>query len=347
MAGRDGMKMPSILPSTRLAIQAAASGLVALIFVDMVDLERPYWVVLTAIVVMVGSVGETLSKSIDRTVGTLVGLAVGIIVYSATVQVGFPAIILLVVAVPSVIFFKFASYRMMIVALTILLVFLFRLGDATDALLIARLVDTAIGAAIATVVSVAVLPIPTRKPVVETVDAYIEALQVMVHDSLQAVVAGQWNKAIDAKANALRASEANLERLADSLRVESALLGRSGRLARGALSLLPVLGGHVDNIVQASEPAARSGLGPDLAADLRTIDQQISDNLDRFRDALVTGDSQTIPRLDAPTGRIEEALAPKLSENPAMRGRVMTMLNTILALRRLNRGLRHATESLD
>jgi hypothetical protein len=338
------MKLPTILPSTRLAIQVAASGLVALIFVDIVNLERPYWVVLTAVVVMVGTFGETLTKSIDRTVGTLVGLAIGVAIYWTAIQIRFPTIILLVVAMPSVIFFKFASYRLMIVALTILLVFLFLLGGATDGLLIARLVDTAIGAAIATVVSLAVLPIPTRKPVVQTVDAYVAALKTMVQDSLRALAAGEWDEAIDKRANALRGSEADLERLAESLKIESALIGGSGQLARGAMSLLPVLRGHVDSIVQACEPAARSGLGPEIAPDLKAIDQLVSANLDRLRDALVTGAKQTIPRLDAPAGRIEDALAPKLSENPATRRDVMTVLNAILALRRLNRGLRHAVE---
>jgi Fusaric acid resistance protein-like len=338
------MKMPAILPSTRLAIQVGASALVALAFVDEVDLERPYWVVLTAVIVMVGSFGETLARSIDRTVGTLLGLLAGFAIYWAATSLSIPGIVLLAVSAPCVIFFKFASYRLFVVAITVLLVFLFRLGGGDDALLIARLVDTAIGAAIATVVSLAVLRIPTLKPVTTTIDAYVEALKAMVHDSLGAVVAGEWSEAIDSRANALRDSETGLERLIDALKMESALLGGGGRVARGALSLLPIVRWHVDTMIQAAEPAALCGLGPEIAEELKSIDARIAANLELLRQALETGVQQPVPRLDDYAERIETTLAPKLAEGAGTRRDVMTVLNVILALRRLNRGIRHAME---
>jgi|GEM_PF-3211886 len=336
-----------LLPSTRLAIQVAVSTLVAVLFVDVVDVERPYWIVLTAIVVMVGTVGETMAKSIDRTIGTVLGIAIGIAVYWGTVKLGIPGVVLLFLAGPSIVFFKFASYRLMILALTMMLAFLFLAGGATDAILFARIIDTIIGAVIATIVSFAVLPIPTRQPAIETIDSYVADMKATVHECLEAVAADKWSYTVEARSAALRETEATLEQLATSLRAESALFGGSGALAHGALALIPVMRGHIESILEASQPAAESGLGPLIAAQLTEISLLVCANLDRFRDALVTGSNETIPRLDAPTKAIEEALKPRLIEASTEKRAVMTVLNLILALRRLNRGLRHAVERSD
>lgn len=336
-----------LLPSTRLAVQVAAAVLLSIVIVNVIALERPFWVILTAIVVMVGTVGETLTKSMDRVAGTLVGLVTGVVIYWAAARADLPGVVPLLISGPAIVFFRFASYRLMIIALTVLLVCLFRIGGTSDALLVARLVDTAIGAAISAVVSIAVLPIPTRGPATETVHTYVAALKTIVQESLQAVAQEKWSSAIDARADAIRSSEADLQRLAEALRAESALIGGSGALARGALTVLPALRGHVDSLVQACEPAASRGPGSDLAEQLTDIARLIAENFDRVEKSLVSRQTDAIPRLDDPTRRIEELLAPKLSGTQGARDDVMVMLNVVLAARRLNRGLRHAMEVMD
>jgi Fusaric acid resistance protein-like len=340
------MTQPKMLPSTRLAIQVAMSAVIAVLLVDAISLERPYWVVLTATLVMVGTVGETLAKSIDRTLGTLLGLLAGAVIYWTATLIKIPHLALLIVSVPCVIFFKFISYRMMIVGLTVALVFLFRLGGADNALLFARLADTAIGAAIAAFVSIAVLPIRTRQPAIEIVDAYIARLAAAIHDSIAAVVEGGWQDSIEATADSARNAEADLHALIDALKVESALIASSGQVARNALLVLPILRGHVESLVQACQSAATGAPGREIAGELSAIDRQLSDNLRLVRNRLVSGTEQEIPRLEDYFRKIDATLAPQLSESSQTRHDIMRVLNVLLALRRLNRGLRHAMESI-
>jgi len=337
--------LPAMMPSTRLAIQAAASAFAAIVFVSLVDLDRPYWVILTAVVVMVGSAGETLAKSIDRTVGTLIGLVIGVSIYGLAVLVGLPAPILLAIAAPSTVFLRFASYRLMVVAITTTVVLLLEIGGASGSLIFARLVDTVIGAAIAVTTSFLVLRLPTRRPVFETIGSYDTALAAMVHESLEAVIAGHWSSEIDARANLLRGSDADFGRLADALRMESALIG-GGQAARTALAVLPVLRGHVDVVTEAAQTAAQTGLGGDIAEALRAADRQIAANLNLLRDALETGEPRDIPRLDDIYRQIEARLKPRLQEGAAARRDVVAVMNVMLALRRLNRGLRNVMTGL-
>ena len=333
--------MPTMLPSTRLAIQAGVSALAAVIFVNFVSLDRPYWVILTAVVVMVGTAGETLTKSIDRTLGTLLGLITGIAVYWVTALAHLPAIVLLLFTAPSVVFLRFANYRLMVTAITASVVWLLELGGATQSLIFARLVDTAIGAVIGVSTSFLILRLPTRRPVLETIEAYNKTLATMVHGSLQAVIDGRWRVAIDSKANQLRDSDADFERLVEALRAESTFIG-GGDVARAALTILPLLRGHVDMIIQAAQAATASGLGKVIATELQDVDRQIAANLDAVQSALETGRSQEIPTLDKYYEAIQERLLPKLKEGPEIRRGVVAILDVMLALRRLNRSLRNA-----
>jgi uncharacterized membrane protein YccC len=333
--------MPTMLPSTRLAIQAGASALAAVIFVNLVSIERPYWVILTAVVVMVGTAGETLTKSIDRTLGTLFGLIAGIAVYWVTGLAHLPVVVLLLFTAPSVVFFRFANYRLMVTAITASVVWLLELGGATQSLLFVRLFDTAIGAVIGVTTSFLILRLPTRRPVLETIEAYKSTLAAMIHGSLQAVIDGRWSGAIDSKANQLRGLDADFDRLVESLRAESAFIG-GGDVARAAVTILPVLRGHVEMILQAAQAATASGLGKGIAAELQEVDRQIAANLDAVHSALETGRSQEIPTLDRYYEAIEERLLPKLKEGQEVRRDVVAILNVMLALRRLNRSLRNA-----
>lgn len=340
---------PQILPSTRLAIQATAAVGLAISLVDLVGIERPYWVMLTAVVVMVGSIGETLSKSIDRTAGTLFGLATGIIIYAAAEWISFPTIILLAMATATMVFFVFVNYRLMVVALSIMLVILFRLGGADDMLLLVRLYDTAIGALIAGVVSIVVLPIPTRRPALATIATYVDDLKTTIHDAIDAIIKGEWSGAIDDNAERLRRSETNFTALANALRAESVVFGGHGRNARQALAVLPVLRGYVDAIVEAAKPAADCGLGQHVADQLSGIDRAIATNLDVLR-TVCTGESTSqLAVLDRYMEEIEAQLSPKLLAPPLTDGAearrdVMTLQNALLTLRRFNQGIRHTVE---
>lgn len=336
----------SLLPSTRLAIQVAAAGVLSALFVDVVGVERPYWVMMTAVLVMVGSVGETLAKALDRTVGTLLGLVAGLLLHAAAGAVGIPDPVLLLGSVAGMVFFQFVSYRLMVVMLTVMLVVLFRMGGADDGVLLARLYDTALGAAIAGLVSLVVLPIPTQRPVKAAIEAYLAVLATVTDRALAGIIAGRWEESAEGRAEDLRTSEATFETMGSALRLQSALIGGRGRRARLAEAVLPSLRGHVEALVEAARPAAQGGLGREVAGDLEAVRTLIASNLDSVRAALVDGRPATVEPLTKLYGRIEGRLAPRLVQDPAGRHEVIVLLNALLALRRLNRALHHVATEL-
>jgi hypothetical protein len=180
----------------------------------------------------------------------------------------------------------------------------------------------------------------------KTIEAFEKTLTAMVHDSLRAVAGGKWNAEIDSKADQLRGSDSEFERLAGALRIESALIG-GGEIARTALAVLPVLRGHVDTIMQVAQSAAESGLGPLIAEELDDVDRQISANLDVVRESIMSGKAGDIPRLDPYVGRIEAKLTSKLAEDGNARRNVAEILNLVLALRRLNRSMHAAMAQIE
>lgn len=330
-----------LLPSTRLAIQVAVAGAVSALVVNQFGLERPYWVMMSAVLVMVGSVGETFARGLDRTVGTLLGIVAGIGFDALAVRLGVWELPLLAAAIAATAFLQFVSYRAMISALTVSLVILFRLGGAEDSVLLARLLDTAIGAAIAGLTSLMILPIPTQRPVKAAIDAYVGSLAALVDQALVALTSGTWDEAAQASPEALRSSEASFESLADALRLQMSLIGGGGRTAGLAHAALPALRSHAESLADAARAAAPGGVGAAVAGELSEARRTVADNLRAIGAALTGGGTARITPLDPVLQRIEEALSPRLLSDPGRRGDIVLFLNAMLALRRLNRALRH------
>src|ERR1051325_3611233 len=61
----------------RLTLRMSAAGLITFAVAEFLGLERDYWAVLTAVIVMQASVGGSLKAMIDRFVGTIGGAGWG------------------------------------------------------------------------------------------------------------------------------------------------------------------------------------------------------------------------------------------------------------------------------
>lgn len=330
-----------LLPSTRLAVQVAAAGALSALVVDQFGLERPYWVMMSAVLVMVGSVGETLAKGLDRTVGTLLGIIAGIGFDAVATRLGVPELPVLAAAIAATAFQQFVSYRAMIAALTVALVILFRLGGADDSVLLARLTDTAIGAAIAGLTSLLILPIPTQRPVKAAIDAYLGSLAAMIDKALAALASGVWNDTAQPTPEALRTTEASFEDLSDALRLQMSLIGGRGRMARIAHAALPALRSHAESVADAARAAASAHVGGAVSEELSDARRTLADNLAVISVALTDGRSAPVSPLDPILQRMEQVLSPRFAADAGTRGDVILFLNAMLALRRFNRALRH------
>ncbi|HEV7624541.1 MAG TPA: FUSC family protein [Amnibacterium sp.] len=131
---------------------------VAELAMQLLPLDQPYWVLLTAAVVLKPDFGSVFARGLQRTLGTFVGVLIGSAVL-VTVPRG--PLLLIPVAVFALLFPFGASrnFGMLSTFLTPLVLLLVEFGGATTAGVAAgRLIDTAIGAAI--VLLVGYLPWP-------------------------------------------------------------------------------------------------------------------------------------------------------------------------------------------
>lgn len=150
-----------LLLTTRQAIQAAIAAALAIVAGELISSSRYYWAVIATFVAFAGTstVGEMMRKEASRIAGTVVGLLVA--VGLANVTAGNSGIALAVILL--CIFFAFSlqtlSYGAMIFFITVLLGQLYGLMKVfSDALMLVRLTETLVGAAIGVVVSQVVLP---------------------------------------------------------------------------------------------------------------------------------------------------------------------------------------------
>src|SRR4051812_15756266 len=70
-----------LLPTTRMGLRAAAATVASLLLTRLVVLERPYWVILTAVILVNDTWGESIRKSWLRLAMTVSGCLVGWLLY--------------------------------------------------------------------------------------------------------------------------------------------------------------------------------------------------------------------------------------------------------------------------
>jgi uncharacterized membrane protein YccC len=69
----DKKNLPSIMHTIRTAVAATASVIIA----RLVQMPEAYWAAIATLVVMQGTLGATLTLSVDRIVATAVGASIG------------------------------------------------------------------------------------------------------------------------------------------------------------------------------------------------------------------------------------------------------------------------------
>lgn len=160
--------LPGMSPNLRLAIQAALAVGLAMVVGRAISPVRWYWAVLAAFVVFAraSTVGETLSRAWQRVLGTIVGVAAGLLV-ARLVGHDVPLAILLGLVALFVAYYLLSIYYAgMIAAITAALALLYEeMGAPVPGLMELRLLETAAGAVIGVVVAAVVFPVHSRERV--------------------------------------------------------------------------------------------------------------------------------------------------------------------------------------
>ncbi|MEW2390889.1 FUSC family protein [Streptomyces venezuelae] len=167
--------------TTRQAVQAAAGGAFALAAGQLLSGERWYWAVGATWWVFVNTTsrGETVVRSFRRVLGTLIGMAAGLVLVVPLEGAPVPSALLVAVGVFGIFYTAAVSYTWMMLSVTVLAGSLYGLLGVLDASLLGlRLAETGIGALGAVLAVLIVLPITTHA----TTEAWIEKALHCVHD---------------------------------------------------------------------------------------------------------------------------------------------------------------------
>jgi len=166
--------------TTRQAVQAVAGGAFALAAGQVLSEQRWYWAVGATwwVFVNTASSGETLVRSFRRVLGTVIGIALGLVVAVPLHGAPVPSAVIVAVSVFGIFYTAAVSYTWMMLAVTVMAGVLYGLLGVLDpALLALRVTETGAGALGAALAVLLVLPVTTHA----TTHAWIERALRCVH----------------------------------------------------------------------------------------------------------------------------------------------------------------------
>lgn len=154
------MKLKS---TTKMAIQAALAIAIAEVVSALLSLERGYWIPLTAMALTMQTWGESIKRALERVSMTIIGGLVGTGLYFLLPANQWLIITLLLIFVFLTLYLLPIVYLAAVFFLTCFVVFLFALiGEWTVTILMARIVETILGAGIALMVGAGFFPLRTN-----------------------------------------------------------------------------------------------------------------------------------------------------------------------------------------
>ncbi len=177
-SGRHRGERVALAPYTRTAIQMGVAVGAAIALGDVLSGRRFYWAVIAAFITFMGAnnSGEQARKAIFRVLGTVVGIGVGSLVVQAVGHNPTWSIAIILVSLFLGFYLMRINYAFMVIGVTVMVSQLYvQLGEFSNSLLLLRLEETALGAAVAIAVVTVVLPLRTRR-----------VLRVAMRDHLQA-----------------------------------------------------------------------------------------------------------------------------------------------------------------
>lgn len=248
--------------TTRQAIQVAVASGLAILAGHALSGHRYYWALIAVFVTFTGTAtrAESVRKAVYRLVGTLAGLVVAMLL--AHVTAGHPPLVLGVIV--GSVFCGFylirISYAFMIFFITIMVAQLYNvLGEYSNQLLVLRLEETAIGAAIGIAVALAFLPLSTRDTVRTARDNVLHTLAealTRIADSLDETAPGGQGQE-DSDGEEMPELEELARQLDDNVRQldlvatpfsRPAMWGNNGRHVRYRLTRFAAIAGNIRTI---------------------------------------------------------------------------------------------------
>ncbi len=252
---QEGLTLPRYV---RTAIQMALAVGVATAVGDAFDPPRFYWAVIAVFVSFTGTNTsfEQVRKAVLRVAGTFLGILVGSVIAFRVGTGVWPDVVVILVSLFAGLYLFRVNYGFFVVGLTVMLTMLYeQLGEYSAALLVQRLEETAIGAAVAAAVSLVVLPLHTTTVLDVAVDEQLAAVGDAVRHAAAALV-GDPGMSEGGIADAVRRVDAGFQAIV-STAAPLRYLGASGRAAQRIVVAAGALRHYTRNLAHDVPAAGR------------------------------------------------------------------------------------------
>lgn len=270
---------------TRLAIQAAAGTVLAIVGGELLSDRRWYWAVITVFVMFSNtqSRGDVLVKTLRRLAGTVAGVLAGIGLVWLVGDAHLLKLALLPLAIFLTFYFFTDRYDAMIFFLTVVLALLYSLtGRFTPSVLWLRLEETAIGAAAGLLVAALLLPHGTYDHARRQFGLLLDAAEAVVREAVTSLIEGD-RRSLRAP---VRAFDAASQSLRDAMEPLHLFPIRRHRAVREALdNNLQACGLWLHELALAAHDAD-SPASSEACLDLCRARDRFADRVGRMRDQL-------------------------------------------------------------
>ncbi|HEX4831942.1 MAG TPA: FUSC family protein [Trebonia sp.] len=322
--GGGWLERVRLAPYARIAIQLGIASGVAIVAGDAMSGRRFYWALLAAFITFMGAntAGEQIRKSLFRVVGTLVGVVIGSLLAHAVGDMVWLQIVIVLVSLFIGLYLFRINYTFMTIGITVMVSQLYvELDEFSNNLLLLRLGETAVGAAVAILTILLVLPLHIRRVARVAARQQLEALADLADrctDRLAdpASVAGS---DLELRAAARRVDTAYQALVATVWPMRTPLFGRLAPQIAGFMTTAVASRHYARNLVlDASTRSADTGLDAASMAALAVARQQLAASVAAVTVALAPAAGDAVPESAAPGVAAPGVAAPA---GPAPAGR--------------------------
>ncbi|MCK6255634.1 FUSC family protein [Fictibacillus sp. KIGAM418] len=276
-------------PTTKKAIQALIAGGLSIVLGHIYSPAHQYWILLSCFVVLLGTetVGRTLVKAVQRSVGTFLGAIAGFII--ALYLTGIQDIILLFICVFLAFYLLPISYTLMMFWITMLLALMYDilLGGINEQLMAARVIDTVAGVGLGFAVSALVYPQRTRDKVTTSTVEYLNSLKEYVDNYIDRF--REKHSAFNLADHALELDQLLQTLIDDASPLYRGWFGQSG--IQQQLTVLTAINFYAKHLVASSTRKSQLNTDEKFEELINHVQLSLTDNIEALS-AVIRGEGQ-------------------------------------------------------
>ena len=283
-----------LAPYARISIQMGIAISGAIIAGDALSGRRFYWAVIAAFVTFMGAntAGEQIRKSSFRIAGTFVGVIVGsVLAHLVADRVGWQIAVILVSLFLGLYLFR-VNYAFITIGITVMVSQLYvELNEFSNSLLALRLEETALGAGVAILTVLLVLPLHIGRVARVAARQHLAALADLIDRCLDRLAdpASVNGSDLELRAAARRLDAAYQALVATVWPMRTPLFGSLAERISGFMATAVAARYYARNLLLDASTRC-PGLGAKPAAELAVARRQFADSIAAITTALSTGD---------------------------------------------------------